>query len=407
MLRAAPVNTLTMLNANLIKPTTRHTHAIKTRLRHLRKLPRAARLPAYLLTAAVLLTTVAKLSKKLVLMPAAASLFDTAIQPHAHEQPPRINAPATLSTYSIGALPKHRRTELRKRRHALQYDRLPLLRPEVDLILSYLHPQTVLLNFGSRSPVIVRTFATFVNFTVSVHTGQAPCNHVGRSPTVRFVCTGMRDGLEDDYKRFESYAEAPRRQFAHLRFDAVFINGHARLATALTILPQLKPTSLLFFHDYFERPLHYQRVLYFYEEVARILPYSHMHAERKQQKRDGQAMHMGLLILRPKGNHTYVPPEQIQHWYEEDKSRPVEGVTTAGIEASFLTKGLNKSNEGGFEYYKLSRQMSQRTSRVRLLLDIIMLPIVWLGVHMLQGLWHVFFYEMTTTTTSPLPAVPL
>lgn len=80
------------------------------------------------------------------------------------------------------------------------------------------------------------------------------------------------------YAQFHSYvnavddldADADGGQSEPPRFDAVLIDGRARVATAMRVLPYLTPSSVVFVHDWGTRSHLYAPILRYYTPVARV-----------------------------------------------------------------------------------------------------------------------------------------
>jgi len=71
------------------------------------------------------------------------------------------------------------------------------------------------------------------------------------------------------YAQFHSYVNAVD-DLGVAHYDAVLIDGRARVATALRLLPYLSPSSIVFIHDWGTRSHLYAPVLRYYTPVARV-----------------------------------------------------------------------------------------------------------------------------------------
>lgn len=67
---------------------------------------------------------------------------------------------------------------------------------------------------------------------------------------------------------FKPYVDVVTR-LNETTFDVVFIDGRARVACALKVLPYLSPTSTVILHD--ARRDYYAHILEYYDEVGRVV----------------------------------------------------------------------------------------------------------------------------------------
>lgn len=203
-------------------------------------------------------------------------------------------------------------------------------RAEVDLISSYLRPTDVYVEYGSGgstinfSPLVARAYsvehncewADFITRSVREHVHHAAYSNLNIhcvSITPGFREWGTHSFYEHaNYKQFREYVDAVDT-FKEPSFDRVFIDGRARLACALKVLPYLKPDSLVFIHDFFSRTNLYGAVLQYYDEVARVL------AVRNDDPTLGPIDEpQGLIVLRRSDDRNITPPtmEQIDAIYD-------------------------------------------------------------------------------------------
>lgn len=77
---------------------------------------------------------------------------------------------------------------------------------------------------------------------------------------------GYEEGTEEQFKEYIKAAS----EFGVEKYDRVLIDGRARAACAKYILPYLKPDSIVFMHDYHDRPFYHGVVNDHYEIVADI-----------------------------------------------------------------------------------------------------------------------------------------
>lgn len=356
--------------------------------RRLSRMPTKFIVAMFLLVASLLVWIAYQLTTLLVLQPIASICFKYSGRVASHDVFRPASAPKVASTFTIGASPINRTEEIINRHQHINYEVLPMRRPEVDLLLSYLKPTDTYLEFGASATTLSFPFLVHQAYSIEhdTHVCKLISDELQRdknlSKKLRAFCAirpaedspkwGRTSQFEEgSYRLFEDYVDFPIANLSHVRFDHVLINGRARVACALRILPLLKPTSLLFFHDFFRRPAHYAEVLPFYDEVARVV--AHMPPTGYSDEP------MGLLVLRPKpqfiGTDAIQPPPSHMDVVYERYDEQAPTAETSGFQVAVEHMLLN-SDEGGFPYYEMSRKMSIQTSLLRLLLDVIALPFV-------------------------------
>lgn len=187
-------------------------------------------------------------------------------------------------------------------------------RSEADLIASYLQPTSTYLEYGSGGST-----TEFGRLVASVYSVEHDCEwhdvvagrvaDAGLMDKVRFRCVppsitadthhspisgavaaaaaaprspasrpwGLGSPFEHgSYAQFHSYVNAvddladDAASGGVPRFDAVLIDGRARVATALRVLPYLTPSSVVFVHDWGTRSHLYAPILRYYTPVARV-----------------------------------------------------------------------------------------------------------------------------------------
>lgn len=346
----------------------------------------------------------------LVLYPLA-NLFFTASGNLAAAPMPQIpGLPSSAAQYAIGAAPQNRTAELRARQMYVNYGSLPMRRPEADLLMSYLRPSDVYLEYGASGttlafPMLVRqSFAIEHDAQVCSGISSEMHRHPALAARLRAFCATVPPGRagwalrsqfeEGTYRAFHNYVDFPRTNLSNVKFDRVLINGRARVACALRILPQLRPTSLVFFHDYFLRPKHYSSVLTYFEEVARIVAHGPVSGYTDDP--------MGMLVLRPKKEYieegmSDVPVAHVNAIYDANyEKEPTED--SASMAAAFDPTGLSRSDEGGFPYYELKRNLARETTHARIVLDLIMLPFIVVTYYVLQALFRKIFLEALSSS---------
>jgi len=209
----------------------------------------------------------------------------------------------------------------------IDYEGIRMNRPEIDLLLSYLRPSDVLLEYGSG--VHTAAFARFVRRMHAIEFNQEKCAALQASlpadSRIYLTCVNLsKDVLgqlggenaprHGTYQQFKAYVD----KVDHLEvpsFDRVFINGRARMACAIKVLPYLRPNSIVFIHDFFSRPDLYAAVFTYYDEVSRIMSFAAPVPKHVPQ---------GLIALRMKASVTPdilpVPDEEIESLYNEYNS---------------------------------------------------------------------------------------
>lgn len=189
-------------------------------------------------------------------------------------------------------------------------------RSEADLIASYLSPTDTYLEYGSGGST-----TEFGRLVANVYSVEHDCEwhdvvagrvaDAGLLDKVRFRCVppsltadthqsplsgavvapataplpprspasrpwGLISRFEHgSYSQFHSYVNAVDDLADETggkvpRFDAVLIDGRARVATALRVLPYLTPSSVVFVHDWGTRSHLYAPILRYYTPVARV-----------------------------------------------------------------------------------------------------------------------------------------
>jgi hypothetical protein len=183
---------------------------------------------------------------------------------------------------------------------------------------------------------------------------------------------------EGSYSGHRGYVDFPAHNLTELSFDKVLIDGPARVACALRILPQLKKSSIVLLHDFFLRPDHYSRVLDYYDEVARIIVHGPVST-------DHPGTPFGLLVIRPRLNYDQdgdsglppsmpnISPASIDQWYAEFIG-PHDSEERASMDAAF--QFISDTNSSGYPKVEHTRLMCRRASLLRILLDLIALPLL-------------------------------
>jgi hypothetical protein len=203
---------------------------------------------------------------------------------------------------------------------------------------------------------------------------------------------------EGTYKSHTDYVDYPLVHLPNTSFDKVLINGKARVACALRILPHLHSNSIVFFHDWFLRPEHYAAVLDYYDEVSRVMATDIVFPSLPAAPANET---YGILVLRPKP----VSPRDATgvsavSAFSPDTRQPVVSADTinaiyavfsaklsaetqerlvdvsAGSAAKITTGQLSPANSSGVFQYNHAATLSRQTSYHHLVLDCVALPLL-------------------------------
>ena len=141
-------------------------------------------------------------------------------------------------------------------------------KPEVNLVASYLRPDAIYLEWGSGGSTL--NFASMVSDVFSIEHNcewaEYLTNVMKQSEkdyrNVQTICIPIERGTRGwgtisafehgNYYQFKPYVDAVET-LGIRKFDAVLIDGRARLACALKVLPYLKEDSVVFIHDFYTR----------------------------------------------------------------------------------------------------------------------------------------------------------
>jgi hypothetical protein len=115
------------------------------------------------------------------------------------------------------------------------------------------------LEYGSGGSTTV--FTKFANVAVSVEHDAQWCAGVGkqlkeaRMKHVIQLCVPKQSeiqptaGWDGDYEQYRNYIDAVDRPGLPLKYDFVYVDGRARVAAALKVLPYLRNDSIVVLHD--------------------------------------------------------------------------------------------------------------------------------------------------------------
>lgn len=209
----------------------------------------------------------------------------------------------------------------------ISYDTQMMHRPEIDLAASYLRSTDTYLEWGSGGSTL--NFAPMVKRAFSIEhdcewfnymRGQLRARRSNYS-NLHSVCVGVRRGQNGwgtissyehgDYRTFKPYVDRVD-SFGERTFDAIFVDGRARMACALKSLQYMTNDSVLFIHDFYTRNSQYGGVLQYFNEVGRVLAYPN--TNRALGPIDEP---QGLVVLRRKPSAPdALTPEEINAKYD-------------------------------------------------------------------------------------------
>lgn len=372
-------------------------------VRHLSRLRPTLILAIFVLTVVVVLLVVERLLSLLVLHPLAVLHFRLASRKPAPDVTPSSADPEGAATFVIGAQPDDLAQEQSNRQRYVKYGALPMRRPEADLLLSYLKPSDVYLEFGASGTtlafphLVARAYSIEHDIRVCEGIAAELREHQSLQSKLRAFCAPVRKGHanwgikspfeEGSYVTFQNYVDFPRANLSGVHFDKVLINGRARVACALRILPMLTTNSLVFFHDYFARPQHYAAILPYYEEVARVVAHGPVSGYSDDP--------MGLVVFKPHAHFTAngtgdVSAKRINAIYDIFVEHPPSARTT-GLDIA-VRYGLQPTEGAAYPYTRMTQQLSRQTTRARLLIDLAALPFV-IGTYALLHYLFVFVFR--------------
>lgn len=338
----------------------------------------------------------------------------TALAVHHAWSDPSVKADVFIGATDARALPTN---------FTIDYATLPMQRPAADLIMSYLLPEDVYLEYGSGPTTLA--FPHLVASTVSVTTNPDMCTTLQnqlhnqfKHLTVNSLCAPMSSSMHRDsrigdkflsmhhdgsYHDYEQFVELPIHSFPEHTFDKVLLNGNVRLACALRILSKLRPSSIVFFLNFFDRPDVHSVVLQYYHEVARIMPMPHATKTHNHHYQPGL---FGVMVLAPKLRQEIDPhcshlcheiptltADDIHVVYNQFREASDDNID---IDNAFAFKYVPDTNSSGFPKEQLGRLRALQTSKDRLLLDLVALPVLFLAFKFCCHLYAKIYDRPTT-----------
>lgn len=142
---------------------------------------------------------------------------------------------------------------------------------EIMLILEELAPgRKTMLEWGSGGSTPF--FAQYAKHMVSVEHDPAWFAKVQAPEKVRRFLVEPNlvvPPAESTYAAYKDYVDKPLS--LGLKYDVVLIDGRARLACALKVIPHLAPGGVVFIHDFWKKTRgRYRPVLNHYKEIASV-----------------------------------------------------------------------------------------------------------------------------------------
>ena len=203
------------------------------------------------------------------------------------------------------------------------------------------------------------------------------------------------EGDDEDWEKYKGYLDAlVEKNDANegnenlgegKRFDKVVLNGKLKLASAITILPYLKPNSIIFFFNFFANLSLYSKVFEYYDEVARVFGYNDPSSSQKH-------FPIGLYILKPK-------PQSVGQTIPRNEIHNLYGNTTDSYPMRFIAgegrwSYLNRTSQNGIDVKAWKQNLVYYFSKQRILLDIMVLIGVFATSRIINLVYSLFFKEV-------------
>lgn len=232
-------------------------------------------------------------------------------------------------------------------------------RAEADIIASYLRPSDTYLEFGSGGSTLAYARLVRLAYTIEhdcdwARYVEAEARKEEGYENLVVKCVQVKQGQRrwgtwskwehGSYEQFEDYVDVVKE--LRVKFDRILIDGRARMACALRVLPYLKEDGVVFLHDFYARVDLYKEVLKYYVEVARVLAYRNLDTEMGPVDEP-----QGLVVLRKKEGVGVVGEAEVHKLYEGNWWRKGFGEPVSGI--------------GGWARYMWGMREMKRWSRVR------------------------------------------
>lgn len=161
------------------------------------------------------------------------------------------------------------------------YRKVLMSREEIDAAIKYLPRNGVYIEWGTGGSTLV--FSKFVKKGYSIEHVKPWCERVQKDmvefnvKNINFHCVPVKkegggylgNENEGSYSKFRVYVDYVDTLGVEA-FDAVLIDGRARIAVALKVLPYLKDGSVVFLHDTTQRVQDYSEVLKHYDLIEKV-----------------------------------------------------------------------------------------------------------------------------------------
>ena len=143
---------------------------------------------------------------------------------------------------------------------------------QVSVIKSYLKPEHIMLEYGAGGSTIY--FSQFVKKYISIEHDKQWVSNLKNSKLLNnnteiYYCPPNTQiklpvwtGSEKDFYNYINYID----KIDNKKYDIVLIDGRARQFCAIKILNYIDENSIVFVHDFFERP-RYHNILNYYNII--------------------------------------------------------------------------------------------------------------------------------------------
>ena len=199
-----------------------------------------------------------------------------------------------------------------------------MAREEIDTILKYLPRKGVYVEWGAGGSTLL--YPRYVKKAISIEHVQPWCQKVerelameqektGELKNVDFYCVPIKrvDGSdkyfinenEGDYRTFKRYVDY-LEQVGVEKVDFALIDGRARVAVALRVLPFLKEASVVAVHDTQHRPEEYKEIFEHYDLVEKAVGKDERGIsilKRKEKYREGKGLPVSEEYINELYNH--------------------------------------------------------------------------------------------------------
>lgn len=149
---------------------------------------------------------------------------------------------------------------------------------EIELILKYLKQDFIMLEWGSGGSTLL--FPKYVKKYFSIEHDKEWYDKIKKELVDKDIKNAETFLVEQDLPR--SHPASKREEFKHYvefinspklsekHFDAILVDGRARPHCAIEALKHIDHKSIVFIHDFFQRPYYFD-VLDYYEPIDQII----------------------------------------------------------------------------------------------------------------------------------------